>query len=409
MGEESTGIEPSRELDAESESVMKNKNEKSGLYGVLVILIVLILAGVGSFFLYQLRSNQEGLGGELDKDDRQISRLNDQLATFQNQMSTLQSQTAAMQTTLSTKEAKFERALAEFKEHHGNKLESTKADLSGSISEIHTLLNRTRGDWMVADAEYLLSVANQRLKLVGDVKTSLVALRAADERLRDSGNPGVFKVREQLASEISALKQLKPVDIVGVFARIRVLQDQVMELPVFLPHSGKVGEQTDQQEPVGEAENISGVDDFLDSAIDDLKGLVVVRRTDRKVDAVLQPEEVRIIREELKIKLEIVRLALLERDSKLFLQSLGDAKAWLKAHFRLDAPESKKFSAELEGLNKIGLEIDYPDISGSLNLLQNLASLRVETDKSAPAKLAPSVVKPAAKKDQDQKQKGAQQ
>ena len=38
---------------------------------------------------------------------------------------------------------------------------------------------------MIADAEYLLSVANQRLHLVGDVNTTRMALEAADQRLRE--------------------------------------------------------------------------------------------------------------------------------------------------------------------------------------------------------------------------------
>lgn len=382
MGEQNTGIASPNDLHAAPERVVKNKKSDSNLYGILILLTVLLVGGAGFFFLQQLRSEQEGLGGALDKGDRRIATLNEHLTALQNQMSTVQSQIANVQNELSNRESKFEREIAGFKEYQSAQIDSVKSKLENSIQNIQGLLNRTRGDWMIADAEYLLSVAIQRLNLVGDVKTSLVALQAADERLRDSGNPGVYKVRQQLAREIGSLKGLKPVDIVGVFAKIRILEEQVGNLPIFLPHAGEVRQNNgpaEEQSPSGE---ISGVNEFLDSAIEDLKGLVVVRRSDREIDVILQPEEVRIIREELKIKLELARLALMERDSKLFLEALNEIQNWLKANFRVDASASKKFLSEVQALNQIGLDIDYPDISASLKMLENIAALRVEQDQS---------------------------
>lgn len=405
MGEENTGITQFDELHAESQNVVKNKNDNSNLYALLVLLIVVLIGGAGFFFLQQLRSEQQGLGGALDKGDRRVASLTDQLTALQSQMGTLQSQMATLQNSLATRESKFERELADFENLQGNQLSAVKAELSESISQIQNTLNRTRGDWMIADAEYLLSVANQRLNLVGDIKTSLVALQAADERLRDSGNPGVFKVREQVAREINALKDLKPVDIVGVFSRIRILEDQVEKLPVFLPHSGTVLEKAPKQETPSKTDEISGVDEFLDSAIEDLKGLVVVRRSDREIKVVLQPEEVRIIRQELRLKLEMARLALLERDSGLFLQNIEEIKKWLGAHFDSGTSETRKFLTELDSLKTVGLDIEYPDISGSLKLLENVAALRVESEKSETAKPA---AEPKTNETKDREPKGVE-
>jgi uncharacterized protein HemX len=412
VGEDITGIARSGEMNAEPERVMKTKKDNSNLYGVLILLIVLLVGGGGFFFLQQLRSEQAGLGGALDKGDRRLATLGEQLATLERQISTLQSQMATMQNGLTTRESKFERELSDFKEHQSGHLAAAKSELASSIGQIQEVLNRTRGDWMIADAEYLLSVANQRLNLTGDIKTTLVALQAADERLRDSGNPGVFKVREQLAREIDALKGLQPVDIVGVFSKIRALDNQVDALPVYLPHVGVLQETKKPEKEVKtdeKAEEITGVDEFLDSAIEDLKGLVVVRRSDRKVDVVLLPEEVRVLREGLKIRLNVTRMALLERDSRLFLYTIDDIQSWLNDHFRLDAAETKKFEAELASLRKVGLDIEYPDVSGSLKLLQNLASLRVQTEQSVAPVPAPRPPETPVQGEPPRKPEGAQQ
>ncbi|MGH8477201.1 MAG: uroporphyrinogen-III C-methyltransferase [Methylococcales bacterium] len=402
MGEQNIGVAPSNGLNATPEKVVKDTKDKSSFYGMLILLVVILIAAAGYLVLQQLRIEQEGLGGAVDKGDRRIATLHDQLASLESQMSTLQKQMATLQSNLETRESKLERQLAEFRQFHGSQLSATKAELADSINKIQNHLNKTRGDWMIADAEYLMGVAIQRLNLVGDVKTSLVALNAADERLRDSGNPGVYKVREQLAREIYALKKVNPFDVVGAFAKIRNLESLVEALPTRLPHVGAVLKEF-KPESDGEAKKSSGIGDLFN-----LKNLVEIRRSEEAISVVLQPEEVRIIRQDLKIKLEMLRLALVERDAKLFLNNIQDARSWLKTHFRADSAETRQFDAQLQEFEQAGLEMNYPDISGSLKMLQNLASLRVESDKAKSAQApARDGEKTQAEQAQDRKPEGA--
>ena len=380
MGEQNTGIVSPNEMHVAPEKVVQKK--KSNLYGVIILLFVVLIGGAGFFFLQQLRTEQEGLGGALDQRDRRIENLNDQLTALQNQINTVQQQLATVQNEISNRESKFERELSSFKDYQKSELSSVKSKLEDSITKVQSVLNRTRGDWMIADAEYLLSVANQRLTLVGDAETSLVAMRAADERLRDSGNPGVFKVREQIAREISALRTLDPVDIEGVFAKLRVLEEQIPNLPIFLPHSGAVQKPLETTPDAADSNQSSGIDTLFDTVIADLKDQVKVRRSDRELDVVLDPEEVRLIREVLKIKLEAARLALLERDSNSFREILNEIQSWIGAHFRNDDKRTQSFVSEIKSLDSVGLNIDYPNISQSLKMLENIAALRVEQDQS---------------------------
>lgn len=383
MSDENTTTEQIENLVDAAPAMVSEKvqPDKGNWSGIAIIGLILVLAAIGFFFLQQLRSEQEGLGGELARDDRKIMQIGDQLTNLQSQVSTIQSQMATLQSSLTNKETKFERSLVEFTERHSEKLNLAKDDLSKSIKAIHLQLGKTRGDWMVADAEYLLTVANQRLHLVGDIKTCLIALQAADQRLRESGNPGVFKVREAIAREVNILKDIKPLDIVGIISKIRALENDVARLPIFLPHAEKDGRLDEAIKPNTEEEELSSIEQLVDSAINDIKGLVVIRRTGRSVAAVLLPEEVALIREDLKIKLEIARLALVQRDGKVYRANLEDAKAWLLEHFENNVPATKKFLAEIDKLQKIAVEMEFPNISESLSLLQNVATLRLETEK----------------------------
>lgn len=363
-----------------TEPVMQRPPKRHGntFFAIITILSVLALAAVGYFFVQQLRERQEGLGGKLTEENQQIFQMNKRVTSLQSQFASVQSQLATIQSKLTTSESKYERTLSEFSDTHANKLEQLKSEHEQKIYRLQRQLAKTRGDWLIADAEYLLSVANQRLQLVGDVKTTRLALEAADQRLRESGDPGVFKVREAIAHELSVLKEVKPPDVVGIFSRLRDLESRTRDLPVFLPHAGKVrragqGEAADEQ---AQSESV------IDSAIEDLKDLIEIRRVDRPIEAVLAPGEVALIRQDLRLDFEMARLALLQHDETLYQANLENARDWLKQHFDTKDAVTKKVLTEIDELMKTPVSVQYPDIGKSLILLRQMAKLRLETDKA---------------------------
>jgi len=363
-----------------TEPVMQKppKRHSSTFFAIITILAVLALAAAGYFFVQQLREKQAGLGGRLSEENQQVSQMTKQMTSLQSQLATLQSQLATIQSKLTTSESKYERALSEVSDTQAKKLEQLKSEHEEKIYRLERQLAKTRGDWLIADAEYLLSVANQRLQLVGDVKTTRLALEAADQRLRESGDPGVFKVREAITHELAILKEVKPPDVVGIFSRLRNLENRTRDLPVFLPHAGKV-RKAGQGEAADEPAQSESI---IDSAIEDLKDLIEIRRVDRPINAVLGPEEVALIRQDLRLDFEMARLALLQYDETLYKANLENAREWLKQHFDTKDPATKKVLSEIDELMKTPVSVQYPDIGKSLILLRQMAKLRLETDKA---------------------------
>ena len=362
--------------------------------GYVTLLFVLMLVGAGLFLLQELRSKQEGLGSGLDKGDKQMQELLHQISGFQTELAAVHSQLATLQSQMTTEDSKFERVIGEQGASFSEKLEGAKSELAQSIHHIQQQMNKTRGDLMVADAEYLISIANQKLHLVGDVKSVLAAMEAADQRLYDSGDPGVFKVREALADEINLLKRLNPPDIVGASAKLLALEAKVKEIPLFLPHSDRPREQHEgpkESQPVAEGED----GNLIDSTIKDLKGLVTVRRTDRPVQAILLPEEVEALRQVLLLKLEMARAALLRGEEGLYKTNLESALNWLHEHFDHDAPLTRGVADEIKSLLSLQIQIPFPDISKSLSLLRNIEKLRLEAEKAEAGAKPGAPVEPA--------------
>jgi len=362
------------------------RRSRSGFwFGIIILLIIIGLAGAGFYFFSQLRNQQEDLGGEVK------GQMSKQISDYQSQLVAIQSQLATLEANVAGKDTHFTKTLADFSQLHNEKLESTRKELNEAIARLQRQLGKTRGDWLIADAEYLLSVANERLHLIGDVNTTLEALEAADQRLRESGDAGVFKVREEIAKELSVMKRVTVPDVVGIYASIQTMQDAVDKLVLFLPYTGKaLSPHVEVKEP---AEKTTEDQGLLDSAMNQLEGIVTIRHTEHEVKEILTPEEAQFIQEQLRVKLEIVKISLVQHNEALFQSSLADAKKWTQQHFAKNT-EVDNFIAELDRFGSIKIHSQYPDISLSLKMLRDISKLRLESDKAMPPEQTVTPVEP---------------
>ena len=391
-----TGSQTTAEAPPESVNVKAGKSKKSGTaakerkprslawMGYVLLLGTVIMVAGGWLLLQELRSRQEGLGGQLTDKGQQVQEVSHQMTSVQTEIASLHTQIATLQSGDATDDAKIERMLSEHADKIDQKLAATRSDLTQSVQTIQRQLNRSRGDLLVTDAEYLLGVANQKLTLVGDVKSVLAAMEAADQRLRESGDPSVFKVREVLADEMAQLKKVEGLDIVGISADLIALENKVATLPTSLPHAGTLKEQEAQKaSEKAHSEPANPDEDAFDQAIQNIKDLVTVRRIERKVEAVLTPEQVQLIQQILILKLEAARSALIRNNETLFRNSLEDVGHWLEEHFDLADDRIKRVQEDLLKLKERSLDVAYPDISKSLVMLQNIERIRVEAEEEA--------------------------
>jgi len=370
------------EVKEEQQKVTKVKKERSGgaWFGLVILLIIIGVAGAGYLLLQQLRDKQQDLGGELSKDSQQMLELTKQISGYQSQLVAIQTQLAGLSSDVSNKEDNFEHRLNSAMNVQEERLDNTVKGIKGSIQRIHRQLGKTRGDWLVSDAEYLLSVANRRLHLMGDVGTTLEALKAADQRLRESGDTAAFKIRGQIAKEISSVQQINVADLVGIYSALEVLEDQVLQLNLLLPYSGKANDDRAAQNQKQKSDK-ADVNNVLDEALFEIEGIISVRRLDAPVKAIITPEHKAFIQEQMSSKLVLVKLALLQRDDALYQLSLEDVSYWLAKNFTNNSVRVQ-FENELAKLKSIQIQTNFPDISQSFKMLKDIVKLRLETDKA---------------------------
>lgn len=160
------------------------------------------------------------------------------------------------------------------------------------------------------------------------------------------------------------------------------MQDRVDKLALLLPYTGKTltPPPAEVKEQTSETTEDKGL---LDSAMNQLEGIVTIRHTEHEIKEILTPEEAQFIREQLRVKLEMVKISLVQHNEALFQSSLADAKKWIAQNFTNNA-DAASFIAELDRFNAIKIHSQFPDISSSLKMLRDISKLRIESDKAMP-------------------------
>jgi uroporphyrin-3 C-methyltransferase len=296
------------------------------------------------------------------------TKLLDQLETLQQQVSTLQQQGQA-----------FKSNAEQLSSNLSLQNDSVK-QLSQQLQALSAEQGRDPLLWRVAEVEYLLSVANNRLQLERDSKTALVALQDADRRLETLGDPALIPIRKTIAGEIIALNSVETPDITGMAVRLSSLVDGIETLPLVSRERLKTAEtQSDSQ-------LVNSFSQFWANLLKDLKSVVTIRRSGEPIEPLLPPDEQYYLSQNLGLKLQEARLALLRRETGAFRQDLNDTRQWVEQFFDKESASVGNVISTLDAMETVNLKPDLPDISGSLRQLRHWMALQQQSKKSsAPA------------------------
>lgn len=237
-----------------------------------------------------------------------------------------------------------------------------------AIETLYQELSRNRDEWGYAEIEQSLVTASQQLQLAGNVKGALTALQAADARLRRMERPQVTGLRKAINRDIERLKAAPHVDTVAISVRLDSLIGQVDSLPLAMEL---------RPEPGPPAAAAQDAQDSLWTRLwrdtwAELRQLVRVQQMDQPDVALLAPSQAFFLRENLKLRLIGARLALLARDQASFTADLRAARDWIGRFYDARNNNVAQAQALLRDLHEANVNIEVPDISGSLEAMRGL-------------------------------------
>lgn len=230
-------------------------------------------------------------------------------------------------------------------------------DLSSQQEQLVTeWQNAQKGDldkWRLAEAEYLVKIANDHIQFTHDTSTALTILQRADETLASVQNSSVIEIRKAITSDIVALQAAPIADTTSLYLHINALDGQLEQLPLPVdPLQSNLNQAPAIEIPANTPWWKAG----LMHTWSTLHKFIIVRNMGTQTLPLVFPEEKLFLYQNLHAKLQNAMWAVLYRQQDVYQSSLASVISWVQKYFVQDAPETKTILQNLEELQKMDIK-----------------------------------------------------
>ena len=298
-------------------------------------------------------SIEERLGAAqspIDADE--LSRRNERLNAVESQLEGLQGQSGQDQASVGAMQANV------------RSLEQRLSAAESGIVSVAAASQNSSVALDIAEIDFLLRAATDRLQLFADPVAADLALQAADVQIEALNDPMYLSVRQRIAAARQALARVPVIDRVHLTSQITDLQSKVSGLPFR-------GEVAAQPEPV-----LSDDSGWWQSFKHTLSSLVTVRRRVPEDESLLSLDDKDYLRQGLWLQFESARLALMRNDNGVYEGSLDRVNATVEQFFQSGSSEVEALLLGVASLKQVDITPELPDISGPWTQLRQLRDSR---------------------------------
>lgn len=362
-----------------SEPPAAEKKPQPGFLRSAVALAVILLIGGGVWYASQ--ANTQTLSQRLEAENAQLKSQMAQLQQEQVQSHKQMQEFISQQSALSTQYQQQDAAL--------------KHELDLLRSRVSALSSADVKSWLIAQADFLVKMAERKLWNEQDVVTAMVLLKNADASLAEMNDPGLLDVRTALRNDITALSAVSQIDFDGTILRLNQLANQVDNLRI--DDGSRDGAPMDSSDSEGLT---SSVADWRTNLTKSWQGFmsdfITVRRRDSSAAPLLAPNQDIYVRENIRAQLLIAAQAVPRHQEESYKQALDSVSTWVRAYFADNDPENTAFLKEIDELAAQPIAMSIPDSLTSQPLLDKLVQTRIRRLFNDEAIPAPPVAEPQA-------------
>ncbi len=310
----------------------------------------------------------------------QFEKMSDHLVSLEqlekNSQSEAQQSVTTLRNNFTQLQAKVQQVLGQQNASNGQKLKEMSDHLAATRRQIQDIGGRHRSDWLLAEADYLVRIASNRLLLEKDHVTALILLVSADERIMQMDDPSLQPIREALSRDMATLRLVKRADIAGLAIRISSLIPQLKVLPVLafqLPEETiKNVEQTDSADDANWQQSLKNT--FKELSVKWFE----VRDHGRPVTPLMAPETEAVLLTNMTLLLQTTQFATLRQHSELYHHSLTQLKDWVSEYFDTSDAIVIAFLNEIDLLNATSVSVDLPKTLESRLMLARQLEKRLQ-------------------------------
>ncbi len=358
--------EPAAPSDAELTAAVDDtpppQKQKRSWIGVLAFLIAICALAVTGYGYQQLQQMKIELA---ERSDALSSDLQS------NKQASNQAAQKAADVAASV-EGKFQQVSRQIQTQQSGMTE-LQDRLTRGMQQVSKINGNSRKDWLLAEVEYLLRLANQRVLMEQSPAEALAMMQSADKILKETDDVSIYNIRKALAKDITALESVPKLDVDGLFLKLAALSDQIANLrQTPITEKNKVPNLVDGITSEAVAQSINdGLESSWNQALDKLSKLVVIQHNDEPVEPLMSPEQNFFLRQNLRLMLEQAQLALLQGQQAAYDTSLKKAHKWVGTYFEEKDATTQTLLKEIKALSGVNVAPAMPNISSSLIVLKD--------------------------------------
>lgn len=361
----------------DQQQFLKKLNRRTRFTQFLVwIALFFTAAGIAAGYKNWLRIHEKaktGLAG--------IAEIREEIPSFAKKEEILPLQ-ATVKKQLQQNRAHFDKALIELKEiqQSTKHLANTVYDQVEQITKQHDAsINIQKPlviqDWSILEVRFLLQTGIYALQLKQDKQAAMSAFKMADKLLLERGATKFFPLRKQISQDIARLTLYPIPDTALLSEKISFLQSLLKSEKTTDKNPNK-NNKTSTSKEVTRKENLTENTDnnsLINRVKKTFKEAVVVRKFDQSLQTEMDAETQNNLFQLLSLKLETLRIMLLQKQNKNYHQQIKRIEELLNKYY----PDNQliRYKSTLAELNSVNLTPKMPDISKSLKLLDSISAL----------------------------------
>jgi uroporphyrin-III C-methyltransferase len=258
------------------------------------------------------------------------------------------------------------------------RLDQLDKSVGAHQQQLNELSANAREDWLLAEAEYLLKIASQKLMLESDAVNARILLASADQRVRQAAsltgesNANLFTLRNILSNHLLTLEQFTPVDKQGIYVRLSALADTIDNLP-------RTPGSSFSQDPAPESAtprqtNSAWLDRFwheFTSVLGKLEDYIRIDSAKMPARPLVDANIIQLANMNLRLLLEQAQLSVMKADAALYQRSLSQAQKLLGDYYA-ESPQVDQMRRQLSELHQLNIAPKLPDINEAVEAIQQL-------------------------------------
>ena len=342
-------MEKTKEKDNLSVSGSKKRPLNKSILFISVSLIAVFVTGV-YFLTNKLISNEKSVEQKIKKIE---SIVND------------------IDLTINKNQSMFTNIKKKLEEYESEK--DVLADLLSQPVQGQFDINK---DYALAEVEHLLTIASHNLLLGYNYDTTVSALDAASIRLAGIAIDEAKVIKGQLDRDVRILKSSNQIDLSKSILFLSDLSDRIDSLPLKKILMKNKLQNNKEIDYINEDE----VKNFLKLALEELKSLVIIRRNENVTQDFFLPDEINLLKLNIKFELANAKLALLNRDKKSLENSILQINNYLEDYYDLSNVETQDIHDQLSQIVNLDFSTPNIDINSSLESVRALIHFRNKSD-----------------------------